>query len=189
VNEKVEKEARRLGEQMKKGYISHLILLVLKDNPSYGYKIIQEINRRTKGMWDPSTSTIYHVLDSLGDKNLITILREEEKGRQKKIYKITKEGEKALEILIETYKDMQEAMRRMIFSSIKLFDDIDIEKMKDFIPNKHPIFGVEDLKDDEEKIRSLEIKKILMQQRIKEMKMGLRNIDIEIERLKNRTKN
>lgn len=189
MNKKVEEKARDLGIQMKKGYISHLILLVLKEGPSYGYKIIQKINRRTKGMWDPSTSTIYHVLDSLGEKNLITVLREEEEGRQKKIYKISEEGEKALELLIETYQEMHEAMRRMIFSSLRLVNDIDIEKMKDFIPHKHPIFGVEDLEKNEDKIKTLEIKKVMMELRIEEIKNGIRNIEIEIARLKNRSKN
>jgi len=189
MNDDVEKTARILGEQMKNGYVSHLILLVLKKNPSHGYKIVQEIEKRTFGMWNPSTSTIYRVLESLENRSLIEVLKEEEEGRQKRIYEITAKGEKTLEILIETYEKMQEAMKRMIFSSVKLTGDIDLSKLKDFLPHKNPIYGIESLENEEDKIKTLEIKKVMMKQRIKEMKRGMDNIDIEIMRLKNRAKN
>jgi len=185
----VEKTARILGEQMKNGYVSHLILLVLKKNPSHGYKIVQEIEKRSFGMWNPSTSTIYRVLESLERKNLIKVLKEEEEGRQKRIYEITAEGEKTSEILIETYEKMQEAMKRMIFSSLKLTGDVDLSKMKDFLPHKDPIFGIESLENEDDKIKTLEIKKEMMKMRRKDLKLGIKNIDIEIERLKNRAKN
>jgi len=189
MSQEIKEMAQKLGEQMKKGYISHLILLVLKKNPSHGYKIIQEINRRSFGMWNPSTSTIYHILESLEEKNLISILEVEEEGRQRKIYEITSEGKNTLELLIENYQKMQEAMRNMIFSSIKLTNEIELEKVKDFIPHEDPIFSIKNLENSEEKIKILEIKKSMMEQRLEEMKIGLRNIDIEISRLKNRSKN
>lgn len=182
----IKEKAQMIGEQMRKGYVSYLVLLVLNKNPSHGYEIIKEINRRSFGMWNPSTSTIYHILESLEGKDLISILKEEEEGRQKKIYEITSEGENTLELLIETYQKMQEAMRRMIFSSIKLTNEVDLEKVKDFISHKDPIFGINDLENSEEKIKILEIKKSMMEQRLEEMKIGIRNIDVEISRLKNR---
>jgi len=185
----VEKTARILGEQMKNGYVSHLILLVLKKNPSHGYKIVQEIEKRSFGMWNPSTSTIYRVLESLERKNLIKVLKEEEEGRQKRIYEITAEGEKTLEILIETYEKMQEAMKRMIISSITLTDDLDTDEFKDFIPLKGPLIMMNEVEDINENIRALEIRKSMIEKKIDELEVGLRNIDIEIERLKNRAKN
>ncbi|MBD3197363.1 MAG: hypothetical protein GF317_20070 [Candidatus Lokiarchaeota archaeon] len=188
MSDEIKDKARILGEQMKNGGISHFILLVLKKNPSYGYKIIQEIEKRTFGIWNPSTSTIYRLLDSLENKNLIRVLEAEEEGRQRKIYEITLEGEKTLEVLIDIYEKMQEAMRRMIFSSMQLTADEDLSKIINFLPHKDPIYGIESLKNEEDKIKTLEIKKVMIKQRIREMRLGIRHIDIAIEKLKNRIK-
>ena len=60
-----EKIAEEYESAMKKGFISSLILLVLENSPSYGYKISKEINKRTLGLWNPPSSTMYTILKNL----------------------------------------------------------------------------------------------------------------------------
>ena len=66
-----EKIAEKFENAMKTGFISALILIVLEKNPSYGYKVGKEIEKRTLGLWDPPTSTIYTVLKVMTEKGMI----------------------------------------------------------------------------------------------------------------------
>ena len=67
-----EKIAKQFENAMKTGFISSLILNVLEKNPSYGYKIGKDIEKRTLGIWDPPSSTMYTVLKDMTKKQLIS---------------------------------------------------------------------------------------------------------------------
>jgi PadR family transcriptional regulator PadR len=78
------------------GSISGLELLVLsiiknKDGFS-GYDIIQEIDKKFKGMWKASAGTIYPLLSRLSEKEYISIEEVIENNRLKKLYRITEKG-------------------------------------------------------------------------------------------------
>jgi DNA-binding PadR family transcriptional regulator len=189
MTEHLKKTADKLGEQMKKGFISHLLLLVLNHKPSHGYKIIQELNKRTLGMWNPSTSTIYHVLDLLEEKGLIECIKEQSEGRQKKVYAITNKGKDALDLLIDKYKKMQETMKRMILSSISLTGEIDEEDVEYFLPHNLHLFNIRETGSLDKQLHSLKMKKIMITQRLKQLKGAIKDIDIEIDRLSIKLKN
>jgi DNA-binding PadR family transcriptional regulator len=78
------------------GSISGLELLVLSiiknKNGISGYDIIQEIDRKFKGMWKASAGTIYPLLSRLSEKEYITIEEVIENNRLKKLYHITEKG-------------------------------------------------------------------------------------------------
>jgi DNA-binding PadR family transcriptional regulator len=181
--------ADKLGEQMKKGFISHLLLLILNNKSSHGYKMIQELNNKTLGMWNPSTSTIYHILDLLEDKELIECIKEQSEGRQKKIYAISQKGKNALDLLNEKYKKMQETMKRMILSSISITGEIDEKKAECFLPHNLHLFNIRETGSLENQLHSLKMKKIIITQRLRQLKGAIRKIDIEIDRLSIKVKN
>ena len=70
-----EKIAEKFESSMKTGFISSLILIVLEKNPSYGYKIGKEIEKRTLGIWNPPSSTMYTVLKDMKKKKINYIYR------------------------------------------------------------------------------------------------------------------
>ncbi len=189
MTQRLNKTAEKLGEQMKKGFISHLILLVLNNKPFHGYKIIQEIDNRTLGMWNPSTSTIYHILELLEKKELIECIEKQSEGRQKKVYAITEKGRSALKLLINIYKNMQETMKRMILSSISLTEEIDEKKVEYFLPHDLHLLNIKELGPLDDQLRSLKMKKIMITERLKQLKRAIRQIDIEIDRLSIKLKN
>lgn len=84
MNEKVEDITELFGVGMKKGFISTLILLILDENPCHGYKIIDEINKRTLGVWHPKANVIYPLLKTLCDRNLIRSVKQNGTERPKK---------------------------------------------------------------------------------------------------------
>ena len=87
-----EKIADKFKNAMKTGFISSLILIVLEKNPSYGYKIGKEIEKRTLGIWNPPSSTMYTVLKGMTTKQLITFKEQQVEGRNRKIYETRRQS-------------------------------------------------------------------------------------------------
>jgi DNA-binding PadR family transcriptional regulator len=63
-------------------------LLVLADGPLNGYQIMQEIEKRSNGVWRPSAGSVYPALAQLEDEGLI---RAEEIG-DRRSYALTDAG-------------------------------------------------------------------------------------------------
>jgi DNA-binding PadR family transcriptional regulator len=84
-----------------------LVLSIIRNGEGIsGYEISQIINKKFKPMWRASPGTIYPLLNRLDEKGYVE--SEEiidENNRQKKIYRITIQGEKKLkEILKDNFK-------------------------------------------------------------------------------------
>jgi DNA-binding PadR family transcriptional regulator len=83
------------------GSISGLELLVLSiiknDSGITGYDIIQEIDKKFKGMWNASAGTIYPLLNRLAEKKYVRIEQVVENNRLKKLYYISEKGVKELQ--------------------------------------------------------------------------------------------
>jgi transcriptional regulator len=79
-----------------KGSLPTLILQNLRQGPNHGYRIAQEIKQTSKGVLDFKEGTLYPALHGLEGKKLITSAVREENGRQRRYYKLTEKGRKAL---------------------------------------------------------------------------------------------
>ncbi|MHA1377572.1 MAG: PadR family transcriptional regulator [Candidatus Helarchaeota archaeon] len=88
----------------KKAHLQFFLLMLIQENPTYGYEIIKKIEKRTFGKWKPSHSAIYNLLNTLTEKKFIKIDKSGE--RDKKIYKITEKGEKLVEIFRQEIKKL-----------------------------------------------------------------------------------
>jgi DNA-binding PadR family transcriptional regulator len=83
-----------------RGVIKYIILDLIKKQPRHGYDIIQELEGRFHGMYNPSAGTVYPILQLLEDQGFVTI--DQKDG--KKIYSITQSGE---EYLAEHQDDLE----------------------------------------------------------------------------------
>lgn len=83
--------------QMKRGILDVCVLAAIKDEQSYGYKIIKDL----KPYIELSESTLYTVLKRLETSKMLTVRTAEYGGRLRKYYRITKQGLKR----IEDFKD------------------------------------------------------------------------------------
>jgi DNA-binding PadR family transcriptional regulator len=68
-------------------------LLLLSEGPLNGYQIMQEIERRSDGVWRPSPGSVYPALSQLEDEGLI---RTEHAG-DRRVYVLTDEGQARVE--------------------------------------------------------------------------------------------
>ena len=89
--------------QLKRGILDVCILAAIKDEDSYGYKIIKDV----KPYVDLSESTLYTILKRLEAAGMLTVKNAEHNGRLRKYYHITKRGTDRIE---EFKTDWQEIM-------------------------------------------------------------------------------
>ena len=74
--------------QLKRGILDVCVLSAIKNEPSYGYKIIKDM----KPYVEMSESTLYTILKRLELANMLTVTTSEHDGRLRKYYKITRAG-------------------------------------------------------------------------------------------------
>ncbi|MBK8903832.1 MAG: helix-turn-helix transcriptional regulator [Anaerolineaceae bacterium] len=79
-----------------KGSLPFLILHILSLSPSHGYGIAKEIKRRSGGSLAFAEGTIYPTLHDLEAQGLVVASEEEVRGRTRRYYQLTSDGQKAL---------------------------------------------------------------------------------------------
>jgi len=79
---------RHRGGRARRGDVRAAMLLLLDEQPQNGYQLIQEIERRTEGVWKPSPGSVYPALQQLEDEGLVQIIESE----GKKAYELSAEG-------------------------------------------------------------------------------------------------
>ena len=77
-----------MDNQLKRGILDVCVLAAIKDEDSYGYKIIKDL----KPCIEMSESTLYTILKRLEGANMLTVKTAEHNGRLRKYYHITKAG-------------------------------------------------------------------------------------------------
>ncbi len=88
---------KKLRKQTLDGNVETLLLGILQQGPSYGYAIVKELNNRAEGILGLGEGTIYPVLHRMEDKKLISARwSQAENTRQRKYYRLTPKGRKAL---------------------------------------------------------------------------------------------
>jgi len=88
--------------QLKRGLLDVCVLAAIKDEDSYGYKIIKDI----KPYIELSESTLYTILKRLEAADMLTVRTIEHCGRLRKYYHITDEGVKRIEDFKNEWKEI-----------------------------------------------------------------------------------
>jgi DNA-binding PadR family transcriptional regulator len=74
-----------------------IVLAAMVDGPAHGYGVIQEIKRRSGGAFDLPEGTIYPTLHRLEKAGyLASHWTTADSGRKRRVYKMTRRGERAL---------------------------------------------------------------------------------------------
>lgn len=88
--------------QLKRGLLDACVLAAIKNEDSYGYRIIKDM----KPYLEMSESTLYTILKRLEAGNMITVRSVEHEGRLRKYYHITREGLSRIEEFKEDWKEI-----------------------------------------------------------------------------------
>ena len=88
--------------QLKRGLLDVCVLAAIKNEDSYGYKIIKDM----KPFLEMSESTLYTILKRLETADMLTVRTAEHGGRLRKYYHITGNGLKRIEEFKQDWKEM-----------------------------------------------------------------------------------
>ena len=88
--------------QLKRGLLDVCVLAAIKDEDSYGYKIIKDM----KPYMELSESTLYTILKRLEAGGMLTVHTTEHGGRLRKYYHITDAGLKRIWDFQEEWKEI-----------------------------------------------------------------------------------
>lgn len=87
----------KISKELLKGSTTTLILSLLNSKPMYGYEIIKELESKSNGIFSFKEGTIYPILHSLEEKELIVSYWGEGTGKRKrKYYKINNQGKETI---------------------------------------------------------------------------------------------
>ena len=103
------------GRELLKGNTDSLLLCLIGHEPTYGYKIVKELEKRSNGYFQFKEGTLYPALHRLERDDLITgkwqILPN---GQQRRYYYITERGQQVLAKRLATWQDFSTAVKAVI---------------------------------------------------------------------------
>jgi PadR family transcriptional regulator PadR len=180
-----EKIVEKFESTMKTGFITALILIVLENNPSYGYKIAKQIEKRTLGIWEIPSSTMYTVLKDMTKKQLIIYKEEQVEGRNRKIYEITPKGQSTLRLMLDK-KNLIENSFETLKTAMLGEELVVLSKEMGKIDPLTLILKRLDEKSDQEQLEFLELQKIRISSNIKRHNEQIQKIEERINKLKSK---
>ncbi|MBQ8424929.1 MAG: PadR family transcriptional regulator [Clostridia bacterium] len=92
-----------MDNQLKRGLLDVCVLTAIKNEDSYGYKIIKDM----KPYIDLSESTLYTILKRLELSKMLTVYTFEHDGRLRKYYKITDLGLNRIQEFKQDWKEIK----------------------------------------------------------------------------------
>ncbi|MEE3468539.1 MAG: PadR family transcriptional regulator [Eubacterium sp.] len=91
-----------MDNQLKRGMLDVCVLAAIKDEDSYGYKIIKDL----KPYLELSESTLYTILKRLESAEMLSVRSVEHEGRLRKYYHINEQGLGRIEEFKKDWKDL-----------------------------------------------------------------------------------
>ena len=93
-----------MDAQLKRGVLDVCVLAAIRNEDSYGYKIIKDVSP----FLELSESTLYTILKRLEESKMLEVKSVEYQGRLRKYYHITSKGINRIEDFKEEWKEIME---------------------------------------------------------------------------------
>ncbi|MBO4291339.1 MAG: PadR family transcriptional regulator [Lachnospiraceae bacterium] len=91
-----------MENQMKRGLLDVCVLAAIRNEDSYGYRIVKDISPYV----EISESTLYPILRRLEGQQMLSVMTAEHNGRLRKYYHITEAGIERLRLFQEEWKEL-----------------------------------------------------------------------------------
>ena len=99
-----------VSKNLVSGSMTMLLLKLLSEQDMYGYEMISVLRERSENVFELKAGTLYPLLRSLEEKNLLEAYEQEALGKVRKYYSITKEGRKLLQEKETEWKEYSQAV-------------------------------------------------------------------------------
>ena len=103
-----------IKKELTKGSSALLVLSVLEKEDLYGYMIIKRIKEKSEDVFNFKEGTLYPILHNFEAQGFVEAYWVEAEGRNRKYYKITKKGLKALADAKKEWQSYTQAVGRVI---------------------------------------------------------------------------
>lgn len=103
-----------IKKELTKGSSAMLVLSVLENEDLYGYMIIKRISERSEDAFSFKEGTLYPILHSFEANGYVKSYTVPVNGRERKYYKITDKGIKALGEAKKEWEAYTSAVRKVI---------------------------------------------------------------------------
>jgi PadR family transcriptional regulator PadR len=113
----IEKTSSDSIDQMRRGTTTLAILKLLSDAPEplHGYRMIQELEARSRGIFQFNEGLIYPRLHQMEHNGLLRSRWEGEPGsRRRKVYLVTDKGRRQLDAELEQWETFRRGMRLLL---------------------------------------------------------------------------
>jgi PadR family transcriptional regulator, regulatory protein PadR len=101
--------------EMLKGHLDMIVLAALAAGPAHGYAVIEEIRSKSGQAFDLPEGTIYPALHRLEHAGLLSShWVVSESGRQRRVYELTRRGQRALEDRRAIWQRFSEAVAGLL---------------------------------------------------------------------------
>ena len=92
------------------GSVKMLLLKLLSEKDMYGYEMITTLRKRSQNVFELKAGTLYPLLHTMEEEELLTSYEEEFLGKTRNYYRITKIGEKFLKCKEEEWEEYSSAV-------------------------------------------------------------------------------
>ena len=99
-----------VSKNLVSGSMTMLLLKLLSEQDMYGYEMISVLRERSENVFELKAGTLYPLLHSLEEKNLLESYEQEALGKVRKYYPITKAGRKLLQEKETEWKEYSQAV-------------------------------------------------------------------------------
>ena len=96
-----------MDAQLRRGLLDVCVLTAIKNEDSYGYKIIKDL----KPVVELSESTLYTILKRLEEGKMLVVRSVEFEGRLRKYYHITNLGYQRIEDFMQEWKELMKVYK------------------------------------------------------------------------------
>lgn len=104
----------RMDKSLISGSTSMLVLRLLEEGDLYGYQMIERLRERSNYVFELKAGTLYPLLHGMEEKGFLTSYEQEEGGKVRKYYHLTKDGKKALKEKEEEWNTYRSAVERVL---------------------------------------------------------------------------
>jgi len=107
--------ARSYLEQLLRGVVQPLLLFIIGELPTHGYRIAKELEKRSYGYFRLTGSTIYSALRRLEEEGLVLSSWQQVASKQRRrYYELTEKGRKILNANLAELQKFSSATNRVI---------------------------------------------------------------------------
>ncbi|GFI49508.1 helix-turn-helix transcriptional regulator [Lachnospiraceae bacterium 62-26] len=99
-----------IDKSLVSGSTSMLILRLLEEKDMYGYEMIERLRSKSGNVFELKAGTLYPLLHGMEAKGFLDSFEQEEAGKVRKYYCVTREGRRILEEKKEEWKIYAQAV-------------------------------------------------------------------------------